>query len=97
MGLDVLVNRVAQDPATVSLVARDWPIAGHADVRVVPIRPVPLYPWYAVWRTATTHPLVRPLVRDLRSAGEIPHPGDDDHWLPAAPRRSRRHAIGLRG
>jgi hypothetical protein len=86
MGLDVLVSRVAAEPATITLVASDWPIPAHAGVRVVPIRPVPLYPWYAVWRSATTHPLVRPLVRGLRAAGDIPDTTGDQYWLPASAR-----------
>ena len=34
----------------------------------LPLRPAPRYPWYAVWRTATTHPSLPRVLRALRAA-----------------------------
>jgi DNA-binding transcriptional LysR family regulator len=87
LGLDVLLTRVAADPAVVTLVAADWPIPADAGVRVVPVRPVPHCPWYALWRTTNTHPLLRPLIHHLRVTGHVPDPARDDCWLPAGTRR----------
>jgi hypothetical protein len=45
-----------------------WPLATRTDVRVLPLRPAPQYPWYAVWRTAASHPTLPRLLRVLRAA-----------------------------
>jgi hypothetical protein len=87
MGIDVLLRRVTTDPATVTLVGLDWPIPSGSGVRVIPVRPVPHYPWYAVWRKTNAHPLVSALIRHLREAGHFPGP-HHGCWLPA---RTRQH------
>jgi DNA-binding transcriptional LysR family regulator len=67
LGLEALVARVAADPELVSVVVAEWPVDGHADVRVVPLQPPPEYPWYAVWRTAGAHPSLPRVLRALRT------------------------------
>lgn len=72
LGIDALVEHVAADPTIISPVAATWPLHDREGVRVIPLRPTPHYPWYAVWRTAAVHPS---LLRVLRA-------------LPARPSRS---------
>ena len=67
LGLDASVRRVADDPALILLVVSTWPLAAFPNVRVIPLNPAPRYPWYAVWRTAGTHPLLPPVMRALRA------------------------------
>jgi DNA-binding transcriptional LysR family regulator len=68
LGLDAIVDHVAGDPALVAPVVATWPLAGRTDVRVIPVRPAPQYPWYAVWRPASPHPLLPRVLRSLRAA-----------------------------
>ena len=68
LGLDALVHRVAGDPAVIAPVVSTWPLADRTDVRVLPLHPAPQYPWYAVWRTASTHPSLPRVLRALRAA-----------------------------
>jgi DNA-binding transcriptional LysR family regulator len=68
LGLEALVRRVADAPALVAPVAVGWPLAGRSDVTVIPLRPAPRYPWYAVWRTSSTHPGLPRILRALRAA-----------------------------
>jgi DNA-binding transcriptional LysR family regulator len=68
LGLDEAVKRVAGDPALIAPVVATWPLAGRAGVRLIPLRPAPRYPWYAVWRTASAHPSLPPVLRALRTA-----------------------------
>jgi DNA-binding transcriptional LysR family regulator len=67
LGLEAAVDRVATNPALVVPVVASWPLAGRADVRVVPLCPTPPFPWYAVWRTASTHPALPRVLRALRA------------------------------
>jgi DNA-binding transcriptional LysR family regulator len=85
LGLDTLVERVAADPGLLVPVAAAWPLAGRAGVRVVPLRPAPQYPWYAVWRTAAQHPALPRLLRAVRAAGAPPEPSEAA-WLPLGAR-----------
>jgi DNA-binding transcriptional LysR family regulator len=64
LGLEAAVRRVADDPALILPVVSSWPLAAFSGVRVLPLSPAPRYPWYAVWRTGSTHPL---LPRALRA------------------------------
>jgi hypothetical protein len=68
LGLDAAVRRVAGDPALILPVVSSWPLAAFSDVRVVSLSPAPRYPWYAVWRTGSTHPFLPRVVRSLRAA-----------------------------
>lgn len=68
LGLDALVQRVADDPRVIAPIVATWPVAAHGGVRVVPLRPVPRYPWYGVWRTANAHPWLPPIPGALRAA-----------------------------
>jgi hypothetical protein len=83
LGLDALVERVAGDPDVVVPVGAAWPLAGAEGVRVVPVRPTPLYPWYAVWRTAGQHPTLPRLLRAIRATGREPE-SHGETWLPRA-------------
>jgi DNA-binding transcriptional LysR family regulator len=65
-GLDTLVRRVADDASLVAPVVATWPLGQRTDVRVVPLRPAPHYPWYAVWRTGSRHPILGRLLGALR-------------------------------
>ena len=84
---DALVERVAADDSAVTLVPADWPVPDDVGVRLVPVRPLPLFPWYFVWRTASPHPLVEPLVEALRGARDLSGAIDDEGWLPVTARR----------
>jgi DNA-binding transcriptional LysR family regulator len=66
LGLEAAVQRVAEDPTLIVPVVSTWPLATRTDVRVLPLRPAPRYPWYAVWRTAASHPTLPRLLRALR-------------------------------
>ena len=68
VGLEAAVQRVAADPTVITPVVATWPLAAREDVRVVPLRPAPQYPWYAVWRAANTHPSLPPVLSALRTA-----------------------------
>ena len=80
---DDLIERIAADPDTVTLIPADWSVPDMLDVRLIPACPVPLFPWYFVWRAGSPHPLLRRLVRALRDAREVSVPTGDEHWLPA--------------
>jgi DNA-binding transcriptional LysR family regulator len=84
LGLDALLERVATDPDLVAPVVATWPLA-RDDVRIVPLRPTPLYPWHAVWRTADPHPDLAGLLRAVEAAGRRPDAAADT-WLPGAAR-----------
>ena len=62
LGLDTLIATIAADPQLIAPVVSTWPVRDRSDVRVLPLDPAPHYPWYAVWRTASTG---RPLRRLL--------------------------------
>jgi DNA-binding transcriptional LysR family regulator len=81
LGLDALVDRVSSDPATIAPVAAGWPIPTGAHVRIVPIRPAPHYPWYAVWRSDAAGPALPRVLRSLRSRASRPG-ADAERWLP---------------
>jgi DNA-binding transcriptional LysR family regulator len=84
VGLEALVERVRTEPSTITVAGLDWPLPTGAGVRVVPIHPVPLYPWYAVWREPATHPLVPGFVAAVGTPPEIAA----DAWVPAAAREA---------
>jgi DNA-binding transcriptional LysR family regulator len=92
--LDGLVDRISADPGIVTLVPAGWPLPQNRGLRLVPIRPAPLFPWYAVWRTATAHPLVPRLVRAMHDAGGTADLTGAEHWLPAAARQLADVALG---
>jgi DNA-binding transcriptional LysR family regulator len=79
LGLDELVDRIAADPTVIAPVAARWPVPARPDIRVVPIRPTPHYPWYAVWRDDDAHPALRSVLRSLRESAPEP---SADRWLP---------------
>jgi DNA-binding transcriptional LysR family regulator len=81
LGLEAAVDRVATDPALLVPVVASWPLAGRRDVRVVPLRPTPRFPWYAVWRTASAHPSLPRVLRALR-AERPKQVTQTDAWLP---------------
>ena len=90
--LDGLVDRISADPGTVTLVPAGWPLPQNRGLRLVPIRPAPLFPWHAVWRTGTPHPLVPRLIRAMHDVGGIADLAQAEHWLPAAARAHPRAA-----
>jgi hypothetical protein len=75
---------VLADPELLAPVAAAWPLEREG-VRVVPLRPAPQCPWYAVWRTAAQHPALLRLLRAVRAAGAPPAPSGAA-WLPRAAR-----------
>jgi DNA-binding transcriptional LysR family regulator len=81
--LDRLVERVAAGSGTVTLVPSSWTTPRGAGVRIVPLQPTPLFPWFLVWRAASPNPQLQRMVRVL--TGDAPEPRDvvDDCWLPA--------------
>jgi DNA-binding transcriptional LysR family regulator len=85
--LDGLIDRISADPDTVTLVPAGWPLPQNRGLRLVPIRPAPLFPWHAVWRAATAHPLVPSLIRAMHDGGGTADLADAEHWLPAAARQ----------
>lgn len=72
LGLDALVERVASGPSIIAPVVATWPLSNRRGVRVLPLRPAPHYPWYAVWRTATAHPSLSRVLRWLRARHGAP-------------------------
>jgi len=85
VGLEALVERVAADPAVVAPVVATWPLADRADVRILPLRPTPLYPWYAVWRTSSPHRSLQRVLAELRLRAPRPA-ASHKTWLPEAAR-----------
>ncbi|HKE66619.1 MAG TPA: LysR family transcriptional regulator [Micromonosporaceae bacterium] len=67
LGLDAYVDRVVSDPSAVTMVAATWPLSNRDGVRVIPLRPAPQYPWYAIWRTTNPHPTLPRVLRWLRA------------------------------
>jgi DNA-binding transcriptional LysR family regulator len=92
--LDGLVDRISADPGTVTLVPAGWPLPQNRGLRLVAIRPAPFFPWYAVWRTATPHPLVPRLVNAIRDAGGITELTGAEYWLPAAAQQLAAAPLG---
>jgi DNA-binding transcriptional LysR family regulator len=86
LGLDTIVERVAADTEVIAPVAEAWPIDGRDGVRVVPLRPTPHYPWYAVWRPAGAPAALVRLLRAVRAAGTRPPPQGPMVWLPRGAR-----------
>lgn len=84
IGVESFIEGVAADPRLVSLVDVAWPLPIDAPLRLVPIRPVPLYPWYAVRRTRG-HPDATRLVTAVRQNASQRHLLGE-HWLPEAAR-----------
>ncbi len=83
LGLEVVVERLTAEPDAVTLVGSDWPVHDLPGLRVLPVHPVPLYPWYAAWRATNPHQDITTLITYLRRVGHRPRAGDDV-WLPAA-------------
>jgi DNA-binding transcriptional LysR family regulator len=83
LGLDSLVECVAADLDLIAPVVAGWPLADARDVRIVPLRPTPLYPWYAIWRTADDHPTLARLLRAIRGDDAQPQ-RTEPTWLPWA-------------
>lgn len=80
---------MAADPGNVTLVPAAWSLPQSHGLQVVPIRPVPLFPWYAVWRSGTPHSLVPLLLGAARADDHGPDPTREQHWLPAGVRNQR--------
>jgi DNA-binding transcriptional LysR family regulator len=88
VGLDAAVERVSTDPTRLVPIVATWPLAGRPGVRVVPLRPTPLYPWYAIWRTSSAHRSLRRVLRALRgrdARGAAP----TEAWLPEGARSAK--------
>ena len=85
--LDGLVDRISADRGIVTLVPAGWPVPQDRGLRLVPIRPAPYFPWYAIWRTATVHPLVPRVLEAVHDGGGMADLKDLEHWLPAAARQ----------
>jgi DNA-binding transcriptional LysR family regulator len=81
LGIEAIVDRVATDPSLVVPVAATWPLAGRPHVRVVPLRPAPHFPWYAVWRAENAHPALTRVLKGLRAQRPTPV-APNDAWLP---------------
>jgi DNA-binding transcriptional LysR family regulator len=86
LGLEVLLEQAAARTDIVSFVGADWPIPVDAAVLTVPLDPTPLYPWYAIWRRKSPHPLIPELLDTLNAGGAVPDPLDHRYWLPASAR-----------
>ena len=82
-GLDMLVGTLQDQPDRITFVDRDW-VVGSAEVKMVPLTPTPLFPWFVIWPTQVTHPLVPALLNHLRTSGF--RPAASDFWLPRAAR-----------
>lgn len=80
--LDRLVDRVAAESSTVTLVPSASKARPGAGVRIVPLKPTPLFPWFLVWRTASPDPLLQRMVRAL-TGDESALSDGADYWLPA--------------
>lgn len=78
LGLDALLDRVAGDPTLLAPAVATWPVAGRADLRLIPLDPAPRYPWHAVWRTASTHSVAA--TRTPRAAAARRRPPDLTPW-----------------
>jgi DNA-binding transcriptional LysR family regulator len=81
--LDHLVDRVAAGTSAVTLVPSALKARPGTGVRIAPLRPTPLFPWFLVWRAASPDPLLHRMVRSL-TGHETAQPVDaGDSWLPA--------------
>jgi DNA-binding transcriptional LysR family regulator len=87
--LDGLVDSIPTDPDAVMLVPREWEVPPGRGLRLLSLEPTPFVPWYAVWRTASPHPLVHQLVRATSKATPRLDVESDGNWLPAAARNGR--------
>jgi DNA-binding transcriptional LysR family regulator len=85
IGVESFVDGVVADPRFVSLVDPAWPLPADAPLCRVPIRPAPLYPWYAV-RHTRGHPEAARLIGTVRQNASQRHLLGE-HWLPAAARQ----------
>jgi DNA-binding transcriptional LysR family regulator len=84
IGVESFVAGVVADPRLASLVDSAWPLPADVPLLRLPIRPVPLYPWFAV-RRRRGHPLATRLVSSVRqNASQRRLLGE--HWLPATAR-----------
>jgi DNA-binding transcriptional LysR family regulator len=83
LGLEALVEEIQADPQTVTVVSTEWPIPADSVTRLVPLRPMPCYPWHLIWPKTAAHPLLPALRDSLRAAGRVPDGNSADIWLPA--------------
>jgi DNA-binding transcriptional LysR family regulator len=82
LGLEALVEEIEADPKTVTVVSAEWPIPVDSTTRLVPLRPMPYYPWYLIRPKTAAHPLLAALRDSLRTAGRVPDGDAADIWLP---------------
>jgi DNA-binding transcriptional LysR family regulator len=66
LGLEAAMEHVAANPNLIMPLVSTWPLTGDTDVRVVSLHPAAHFPWYAVWRTASSHPRLQRLLHALR-------------------------------
>lgn len=87
--LDLLVDRVAAGSSAVTLVPSALRTRAGAGVRIVPLQPTPLFPWFLVWRAASPDPLLRRMVGALSGHASAQPAVAGDWWLPAGAHRDR--------
>jgi DNA-binding transcriptional LysR family regulator len=78
-----LVDRVAAGSSAVTLVPSAVKTRPGAGVRIVPLQPTPLFPWFLVWRAASPDPLLHRMVRSLTGHEHAQPAVAGEWWLPA--------------
>lgn len=87
LGRDELVSALEADPSRVALYGIDWEIPPDAQLRVIEMRPTPLFLWWVLWLADTHHALVAEFLEQVRESAATeawPHLNPDRYWLPAA-------------
>ena len=81
MGFDYWVERVARGDAPPTFVGTAMEIPPVPGARVVPlVEPVPVHPWWAMWRRRLPDHLVDQLLEGATTPNTVP--GPDVSWLP---------------
>lgn len=85
LGLDVLVEHIGTHAEAVTLYDHGWGPPADARVRLVPLRPPPRFPWYAVRATGPVHPSLDQLIAAVRREGQPAVVPGDQEVLDAEP------------
>ncbi|MFF5211252.1 LysR family transcriptional regulator [Streptosporangium sp. NPDC000396] len=78
LGLDHSLSALRGHRTRIALLGADWPIPPESGIKLVPVWPIPHYPWWLIWRTDDRHPLLDRLLEllDRQWTGQLPG------WIP---------------
>jgi DNA-binding transcriptional LysR family regulator len=60
------IAAMRQNPERITIIGAEWDIGDLGELRLVPLKPTPCYPWAMAWRTNDRNPALAALVRRIR-------------------------------